>query len=129
MAQVGAETAMSRPSLPRGVLSEEARQALIEGLVEMALAELRVLEDDPDAVVGTEDRTDPVSLVSGDPAGHSSVQHRDPGRVGGGYTPRPSPASGLQVHPPSYARAKGGRPLATAGPPGLVTDYACRAWE
>jgi len=62
-----------------------------------------------------------VSLVSGDPAGHSFMQHRDPGRVGGGhgvghrpppghagrvgggYTPRPSPASGLQVRPPSYA--------------------------
>ncbi len=36
MAQVGAEGAVSRPRLPRGVLSEEARQALIEGLVEMA---------------------------------------------------------------------------------------------
>lgn len=60
MAQVGAESAMSRTRLPRGVLSEDARQALIEGLVEMALAELRAREDDPDAVVGTEDPLDPV---------------------------------------------------------------------
>ncbi len=54
------EGSVSRTSLPRGVLSEEARQALIEGLVEMALAELRAREDEPEAVVGTEDVLDPV---------------------------------------------------------------------
>ncbi len=62
MAQVGAESAMSRTRLPRGVLSEDARQALIEGLVEMALAELRAREDDPDAVVGTENLADSVPV-------------------------------------------------------------------
>lgn len=61
-----------------------------------------------------------VSLVSGDPAGHPLYGRGLPVRSAA-VTPlgRRRPP-GLQVRPPSYARAKGGRFSPWAGPPGLV---------